>query len=154
MTKAQKFLSDVIRPVLHEMSMWSESAEKLLLMTACHESGGFKWKRQMGGGPALSWYQIEPDTAMDVYNNYLSYRPTMRNKLRPYEPENGDIEDALMDDRYATAMCRLIYYRVPARLPDDDNDIGLAEYWKKYYNTHLGAGTADKFLDDWRRYGI
>ena len=149
--KAQQFLDQIIRPVLGEMDMWSKSAEKLMLMTACHESGGFQWQRQLNGGPALSWYQIEPRTAKDLYNSYLAYRPTMRDKLRAYEPENGTIEDALMDGRYATALARLIYYRIPAPI-GAATDENLAYYWKTYWNTALGKGTKKGFIEDWHRY--
>ena len=46
----------------------------------------------------------------------------------------------------------MIYARVPQALPDVEDDEELAGYWKTFWNTHLGAGTVEKFLDDWNRY--
>ena len=150
---AQKFLDGTLRPVLAHMEMGSPSAEKLLLMTACHESGGFRYKQQVGGGPALSYYQIEPRTLHDLIGNYLAYRSDKKTMLDHFWPVDAySLEDALMNDRYATAAARLIYSRVSEQLPSADDDQGMAEYWKTYWNTCAGAGTVDKFLDDWARY--
>ena len=67
-------------------------------MTACHESGGFRYDRQVGGGPALSYYQIEPDTLFDLYKNYLGYRPERKGLLDQFLPaDSTGPETALMD---------------------------------------------------------
>ena len=150
--QAETFLSDTLRPVLAEMDMWSASAEKLLLMTACHESMGFKHKKQMGGGPARSYFQIEPNTLEDLGENYLRHRPHKLIFLQKFEPIADSFADMLMHDRYAVAAARMIYSRVPEPLPDVDDNDGMARYWKSYWNTYLGAGTVEKFLDDWDRY--
>jgi hypothetical protein len=47
---------------------------------------------------------------------------------------------------YAAAMCRVFYLRVPERLPQADDSAAMARYWKRYYNTHLGKGTVEGFL--------
>ena len=47
---------------------------------------------------------------------------------------------------YAAAMCRIFYLRFQKPLPQPNDWEGMARYWKKYYNTHLGAGTVDGFL--------
>ncbi len=148
---ATEFLEGTLRPTLLKMDMQSPSAEKLLLMTACHESGGFKYDRQVDGGPALSYYQIEPETLEDLYLNFLEYRPRRKALLNGFEPSaNCTPEEALMDPVYATAAGRLIYSRVLQPLPAVDNDNGLADYWKAHWNTPLGKGTVDEFLKDWR----
>ena len=41
--------------------------------------------------------------------------------------------------RLAVMLCRLDYYRESSSIPDGVD--GQAAYWKKYYNTVLGAGT-------------
>ena len=153
MSDAKEFLESTLRPTLMDMDMLSRSAEKLLLMTAAHESGGFRHARQIGGGPALSYYQIEPDTLVDLYRNYLGYRPERKGLLDQFLPaDSTGPETALMDPVYATAAARMIYYRVPEPLPDMEDDTEMARYWKTYWNTHLGKGTGEKFLDDWNRY--
>jgi hypothetical protein len=44
------------------------------------------------------------------------------------------------------------YIRAPAPLPGQDDLQGLANYWKQHYNTPLGAGTPEEFLDKWPQY--
>jgi hypothetical protein len=48
---------------------------------------------------------------------------------------------------FAICMCRVHYRRVPKALPKLFDKPSFASYWKKYYNTKLGAGTIQKFLD-------
>ena len=42
-------------------------------------------------------------------------------------------------------FCRIKYWRVPKKIPMDLE--GMADYWKKYYNTEGGAGTVAHFLE-------
>jgi hypothetical protein len=149
---AETFLKDTLRPVLLEMGMWSHSAEKLLLMTACHESGGFRTRVQDGGGPARSFFQIEPATHDDLYKNYLIYQPTKRKNIGPFIPTVGKTAEILMDDRYATAIARMIYSRDVAPLPAFEDTEGMAVYWKRVWNTPAGKGTVEKFLADYALY--
>lgn len=149
---ANELLETTIRPVLQRMDMWSRSAEKLLLMTACHESMGFRYKEQLGGGPARSYYQIEPDTLKDCYVNYLQYRPERKGLLNHFYPGDVSLEEALLDDRYATAAARMIYARIAEPLPPADDEVNLARYWKTHWNTPLGKGTQTRFLQDWEEY--
>jgi len=152
-TNADDFLRDVIEPVLKDMAMDGAAAEKILMMTACHESMGFRYRAQVGG-PALSFFQIEPNTLDDLYENYLAYRPDKQALVDAYLPEGMDRLEALEnEDQYACAAARMIYWRVPESLPDVTDDEGLAAYAKQYWNTELGAATAEKYLEDYRRYG-
>ena len=52
---------EVIRPALRALDLWSPAAEDLVLGTAAQESG-LAYLRQIGGGPALGLWQIEPAT--------------------------------------------------------------------------------------------
>ena len=45
----------------------------LLYATGAHESGGGKWDKQKGGGPALGYFQVEPKTAKDLIKNSSAY---------------------------------------------------------------------------------
>ena len=47
-------------------------------------------------------------------------------------------------------MCRVHYLRVKEALPTTPE--GYAEYWKKYYNTSSGKGTAKEFLDKYNKF--
>jgi hypothetical protein len=46
----------------------------LLLGTALTESGDMHYLHQLGNGPALGVYQMEPTTHEDIYDNYLKYK--------------------------------------------------------------------------------
>jgi len=149
---AQEFLDEILHPTLQKMEMDSPEAEKLLLMTACHESGGFVYDRQVGG-PALSYFQVEPNTLNDLYTNYLDYRPEKKELLDQFKPsEDCTTEEALMDPVFATAAARMIYARVSEPLPELTDDDAMGRYCKKYWNTDAGKATAEKYVNDWLRY--
>jgi hypothetical protein len=153
MTHARAFLNGAIVPVLHAMGMSGVAAEKLLLMTAAHESMGFRYRRQVGG-PALSYFQIEPATLDDLYANYLAFRPRRQTAVDAFLPAGMDRLEALEhDDRYACALARMIYARVAEALPDAEDELALANYAKRYWNTPSGKATAEKYLRDFRAYG-
>jgi hypothetical protein len=46
-------------------------------------------------------------------------------------------------------MARLHYKRVKASLPAANDLINQAKYWKVYYNTALGKGTPEKYIQDY-----
>jgi hypothetical protein len=49
-------------------------------------------------------------------------------------------------------MCRIKYLRAPDALPSENDIQAMANYWKKYYNTPLGAGTPKEFKEKWPKY--
>lgn len=137
----------VIRPELKRLGLHSEAAENLLMGTAAQESRLGEYLRQLGNGPARGIFQMEQATEKDIWLNYLRYKPKLRAKVEAIAgsitPYYTDV--MLYNLRYAAAMCRIHYLRVKERLPDH-NDVGaLGDYWKKYYNTHLGRGTVNEF---------
>lgn len=151
------FRSNVVRIVLQRIALWSQVAENLLVGTALQESL-LTYTQQVGGGPALGYFQMEPVTHDDCWNNYLKYRATLSSKIRSLiQGDDGTgIPDAkIMIDNpyYAAAMARVKYLRMPNPLPTDPNDImGLANYWKQWYNTPLGAGKLQEFYDKYVKY--
>jgi len=139
----------IIRPTLVALDLWSQPAEDLVLGTAIQESR-LQYLRQLGGGPALGLWQMEPATHEDIWNNYLEPKPQLRIKVlgaagfyvRP------TAEALVYNLRYAAAMCRVHYLRVPGAIPADLR--GQAEYWKRSYNTPLGKGTPAQYVASWR----
>ncbi len=123
----------------------SESAVRLLLMIAAHESGGFMYCRQ-NGGPALGLWQMEPPTHKHV-TDYLN-----RTGKFPAIGRNLPAERMVIDAEYAAAMARVYLWTFPEPLPEADDLQGLAEYAKKYWNTNAGAATAEKYLADFKRH--
>jgi hypothetical protein len=76
-----QFRSYVLRPTLERIGLHSNSAEILLLGTALTESGDMHYLRQLGNGPALGVYQMEPTTHEDIYDNYLKYKKELRREI-------------------------------------------------------------------------
>lgn len=149
---AQQLLEAIIRPALARLAKgWpaakgihNPAAEALVLGTAMAESG-LRHVRQLGKGPALGLWQIEPATEADVWENYLTFRPIAQVLVSDVR---GVAEPMALAGNmpYGAMMCRLIYYRAPERLPAlvDHPAAGaaLAALWKRRYNTVLGKGDA------------
>ena len=136
----------IIRPVLKSMEMWSEEAEDLLLGTAIHESDKLKRITQYGNGPALSYYQMEPATLHDLYDNYLRFHPEKLKLLDKFKaPGLAQADNLRMNMAYATAAARLQYYRRPEAIPTTLE--GQATFWKSAWNTELGAGTVEQYIE-------
>lgn len=129
---------DIVRPALRGVDLWSAPAENLVLGTALVESLA-RFVRQVGGGPAVGLWQMEPATHNDIWTNYIAFDAKL-SKMLP----RASAERMVYDLRYAAQMCRVHYRRVKAPLPL--TSLAAAEYWKRYYNTVLGAGTVEKAL--------
>jgi len=145
--KKSELLEKIIRPTLEWLGMGGESAENLLLGTAAQESLMGYYLTQTRG-PALGIYQIEPATHADIYNSYLSYNPIIQERVERFcraKTVAGRGKELVSNLTYSTAVARLIYYRVAEKLPEADDLLGLARYWKKYYNTELGKGSIEDF---------
>ena len=134
------FLKGVIAPVLKHMDMDSPDARKLILGTAMAESN-LEYLYQIGGGPALGLFQMEPTTHEDIWLNYLTHRKDIQMKLvdlcYPAKIGNGP-EQLIGNHCYAAAMARIHYWRHSDPLPDNPHDLTL--YWKRLYNTPGGRG--------------
>jgi hypothetical protein len=138
-------LRDLITRVLKEANLYSESAVELLMLTAACESKLGTYLRQVRG-PAMGAFQMEPFTHDDIWK-------THGNKLSALEID-GDSDKLEYDLKYAILMSRMHYLRIPAPLPEAHDVDGLAQYWKKYYNTHLGKGTVAKAKSMYERYAV
>ena len=167
----------VVRPALRHLAeqgfkpgLWSPAAENLVVGTAAHESGGFRylWQRQANGvrlaheqaGRGL--FQIQPNTHQDMWLNYLRFRPPLMVALRDLSiwarqsirPENGPADDQELIGNlpYAAAVCRLIYWRKKPPLPPADDIEGLAKYWGQHYQTENDPKKIKDFISNYRRY--
>ena len=153
MIDPQQLLEFVIRPVLHDLGLWSVPAEQLVLGTACKESECGRWLKQLGGGPALGIYQMEPETHDDIWNNYLDYHDNLANSIKQWANETSKrdfVEELAWNLGYATALCRVHYLRVPSPIPD--YLLGQAQYWKQHYNTTRGKGTVNEYIASWEKF--
>lgn len=160
MLNVEQFRELVVMPTLISLDMWSQAAEDLMVGTAMQESK-LTYLSQYNNGPAKGVYQIELGTAKDILRRYMDLRPDLERRLFYATDRIGDL-DALTDEdimelilvdlRFATAVARLKYYMVPKALPKSGDIEGYAKYWKKYYNTHLGAGTEEEFIYNYKKY--
>ena len=163
----EQMLEFVVRPACHELGAHSVAAEQLLMGTMAVESNG-EYISQIGSGIARGLFQMEPATHKDIYENYLVYREnymevatgllscTEFDKMQETNGDSGAMDEFfkyVADNSlrcnllYQAVMCRIHYLRVSAPLPPANDLSSLAAYWKQYYNTHLGAGTEQKFID-------
>ena len=139
-----------IEPALKEIGLYSDTALNLVTGTGLVESG-YRVTSQIGGGPALGWFQMEPATHDDCWRNFLAYRKGLAQKILSLLPENLSPASSkfhpqasdLIYPAYAAAMCRVKYLRVPAPLPPNDAQ-SLSLYHKRYYNTMQGKADAAK----------
>jgi hypothetical protein len=142
--------------VTTDLDKCSPSSTNLLLGTAAQESGFGKYIKQIASGPARGVFQMEPATYRDIWRNYLVYKHQLAERVLKYMVNHADpvAHPEEMEWNLALAICmaRVHYLRVRAPLPAADDVWGMATYWKDYYNTRLGKGTIEEFVDSYRKY--
>lgn len=126
-------------------------AKRLLLGTAAVESD-FEHTTQIGGGPAVSHFMIEPDTARDTYNRFLK-STRIRQLIRAHVVSLRDSSvlaftyEIERNIKFACALARIRYMYDPDPIPTTLEE--QAGYWKRVYNTEAGAGTVDEYMEAW-----
>ena len=133
-------------------------------ITLIHETGlvesGYKYLRQLGDGPAKSFWQIEPLSAVDNLQHYLKHRKSLMLRcamvsmidLKHWQNNDERLWANILEKNIAAGIvhCRIKYWRVPKPMPNTLE--GRAKYWKKYYNTDQGKGTEEKYIDIVKEY--
>lgn len=141
------------------------NAFKLLIGTIAQESA-FKYRKQLFNGPAVSYFQIEPFTALDIIKNYINYREPLKAILLKISNVNQkstikEVEKELYDNfLFACFIARIVYYR------SNFNKIGfkslyeiekpeeMAKVWKIIYNTKEGKGKESEFIKNYKKYKL
>ena len=137
----------IIAPTLKEIGLYSDTALNIVTGTGLVESG-FRVTVQIGGGPALGWFQMEPVTYHDIWENYLRYRSELSSQIlfldSTHETHKAIPDTPILESNhpFAAAMCRVKYLRSPLPLPKN-TAFNLCQYWKQVYNTPLGKGQVD-----------
>jgi len=131
----------------------SKSAIDLVLITGIVESR-YEYLRQMGDGPAFSFFQVEKSSCIDNLVHYLKHRPKLMAKcaeatlvdLKHWQNYDENLWARILESNIAAGIvhCRIKYYRVPKRLPSSIE--GMSIYYKKYYNTELGKAAPEDFI--------
>ena len=147
----------VIEPTLQRMGSKyaTRVAVQLLLDTIAVESQGKHIDQRLSStdetlGPAIGLYQIEPATHHDVFVNFLlgsAKHSMLRMKVLELRADHPDPHTQLATNlSYATAVARTIYFRAPEALPDEFDLDGIWEYYKKHWNSFLGATDKEQFM--------
>jgi len=151
MDKSQ--LRELIKETLIGIDLYSLDAEELIMATIAQESAMGKYLKQITG-QAMGITQIE----LPTFKSHLKWLKLEKNKtlLNKIIKECNIIElthDALVYNlKFSIAMCRVHYYRVPKELPENTNIERMWLYYKKYYNSYLGAATKEQFYTNYKRY--
>lgn len=140
-----KQLFDVILDTLEFCGMTcSSNVVNMILETACVESNCGEYIKQLKG-PACGIFQIEPNTAKDMLQHFIKYKPKLfENYIKLLNP-NLTLEQNLQTNlMFQIFMCRVYYLRFEQIIPNTVEE--RAAYWKKYYNTYKGKGTVEKYI--------
>lgn len=154
----------IIKPTLEYMggNYYSKESAFLILCTAAIESDCGYYIKQING-PALGIWQMEPATHSDVCGNCDALKSSRFKKhieklAIKKSPLNFD-KNLTLSPMYACAMARLKYSMDPNPLPKltgDNNADSRAffSYYKRVYNTELGASTFDKWAVALKKHRI
>lgn len=124
-----------------------------LLLGTCAQESAFTYTTQIGGGPALGYFQCEKATETDLWSNYLCYQPDLTDFVVTRSGVTGPNPTALEHNMvYQIILARLHYYRCdPFPLPDVGDVEECASRWKQYYNTPLGHGTESQYIASYQQ---
>jgi len=146
----KKQLKELVEKTLIAIDLYSTDAVNLILGTIAQESAGGKYLRQLKSGIAIGICQMEPLTFNDNCE-WLETKPDLMKKIQWFcGIDKFKVTYLEWNLAFSIALCRVYYLRKPEKLPTDIN--GYARYWKKYYNTYLGAGTEDEFIKNYKKY--
>jgi hypothetical protein len=129
---------------LLDWGLHSDHCVELLAMLAAHESLGGKHRRQIGGGPALGLFQIEPVT----HNSVWDHSDTIKSRAARFGIKE-DVSRLEADDRYSIFVAR--HYLLMDSNPLPKTPEAMAQYCKSYWN-RTGKATPAKYLNDYRAW--
>jgi hypothetical protein len=127
----------VVEPALTFIGLNEPVAINLVTGTAIVESGA-QYLHQVGSGPALGLFQMEPATEQDCWVNYLKYLPSVEARIKSVLAPGETTPQLVYNLFYAAIMCRIKYKRAKEALPEN-TALALATYHKNIYNSALGA---------------
>ncbi|WP_067522428.1 hypothetical protein [Endozoicomonas ascidiicola] len=127
----------------------SPAVVQLLVMIAAHESGGFRYVKQMGEGPAKGLLQMEPIGLQEV-KRYHQLRAERFASLPDLEVIT--LDHLIFDTAIALICARVFFMAKPEPLPAEGDIEGLAKYAKKYWNTESGKASWEDYAEAYRRY--
>jgi len=137
----------VITPALQAINSYSDDRLDMVFTTGAAETL-YKNVRQIGGGGALSWFQIERKTHDDLYR-FLGQtsKKHILDGLIDLSLGATNFNTLEVNQWYAAACCAIRYMYTPKPLPKAGMIAAQAEYWKLFYNTPEGKGTVGGFME-------
>jgi len=143
---------------------YADRVARMLFGTGAQESR-YRHSRQIGynigtQGGAFSYWQVELGSVCDSLN-LIGRNQSVSDSVEAWLPltlwrflqtipknDHSELLRALVfSPELGVLMCRLHYLRVPTAIPATLED--QAVYWKRHYNTALGAGTPARYLHNW-----
>jgi hypothetical protein len=148
-----RHLRDLISEVLVRIGLYSIEARELLMLTSAQESHCGEWIHQLGSGPALGIFQMEPATLHDLYENYLKYHQDLEATLDGFTALGMGRELNLKANLpFQIVSARFQYLRKPGGIPRYDDIWGLAGYYKQHWNTEKGDATPEEAVRNYKLY--
>lgn len=122
----------------------------MLVETAAQETHGGRYRDPTPAGAGRGLCQVDEIAFVDVQQ-----RTRERDRFAVRDAFGVDVlraEHGWLDYSPLLSMifCRLFYRLIPDEFPLTVE--GRAEYWKRFYNTVAGKGTADEYIENARRY--
>jgi len=147
---AEEFSTHIVEPTLRAMRMRDERARRLLVLTGSLESD-FNALVQIGGGPAVSPFQIEWATFDDIFDRYLRRRADLMARVRQTMTPMAPRVQLPGNPLFACAIARIKYWMDEADLPHADDADAMGAYYKRVFNTAGGKGDAKKAAARYRQ---
>lgn len=149
----------IIVPALKKINLHSDFHTKLLLGTCAQESKMGIYIHQLGNGPALGIFQIEPKSHDDLWINFIEKQEHQSFKLildRLY-PNKPNAEQMIWDMQYAAIMARIFYLRAlwhdgKEVIPEGPELDVIWDIYKTHFNTKYGKATKTEFFNNYRKY--
>tara|TARA_R100001443_G_scaffold29396_1_gene42570 strand:- start:13656 stop:14108 length:453 start_codon:yes stop_codon:yes gene_type:complete len=145
-----KTIREIAEEVCDRMGYNSPEVIDLIIETGWAESG-YRHLEQVRGD-AVGFFQIEPWVIGDCWDNFIIYRKNLIEIM--YElgyREKYPVFSVLTNLALQIAFCRICYRRRPESIPKTMKK--RAELWKKGYNTVLGKGTVEHYMNANRNNG-
>lgn len=110
-------IKDIIDDVLDRLETVripkTEEAAHLVFETGMAESG-YRHLEQIGGGPGISFWQMEIGTCMSQWENYILYRKPYIELMYSMGLVEKDLTFCILTNiALAAAFCRIYYWRKP-----------------------------------------
>ena len=154
--KPQVLLNYFIKPSLDYLSESCRginglNSKQMMLAICGQESHCGQYFKQLDNGSAQGPWQVEKLSYNDLRDNFIQYREGLDNILaKMFTPLMQ--EPLIQSPMYNCAIARLCLYRYDDPMPALNDKSGMWEFYKKRYNSYLGAATEDEWNRNWEKY--